>query len=191
MVKLMRLCLLNRQVMKLIGLYECLDLQGVLTYHTTMIFYASALNKIIWIHLLIQTKIQLLLIQTRNQVLLYVCEWHFQIFSTKYDCIPITPKDGTSNTLVELPHLVKVAKLIKAYPKDTWFSIIKNITPRLESEGLWWKDDKLVIPKAAGLYSYFESIMTHPHKWHSKSMDLITQLPPTKNGNTCIVVFVD
>jgi hypothetical protein len=76
--------------------------------------------------------------------------------STKSDCIPFTPKDGTSNTLVELPHLVKVAELIKAYPKDTWFKNTENITPLMKSEGLWWKDDKLVIPKAAGLYKYIQ-----------------------------------
>jgi hypothetical protein len=41
---------------------------------------------------------------------------------------------------------MKVAKLIKAYPKDPWFKVTENITPLLKSEGLWWKDDKLVIP---------------------------------------------
>jgi hypothetical protein len=35
---------------------------------------------------------------------------------------------------------------IKAYPKDTWFKITGNITPLKKSNGLWWKDDKLVIP---------------------------------------------
>jgi hypothetical protein len=42
--------------------------------------------------------------------------------------------------------------------------------------------------KAAGLYQALPIPLT---QWHSISVDLITQLPPTKNGNTCIVVFVD
>jgi hypothetical protein len=51
--------------------------------------------------------------------------------TTKSDCIPITPKDGTSNTLVELAHLVKLAELIKAYPMDPWFKITGKNTPLL------------------------------------------------------------
>jgi hypothetical protein len=42
--------------------------------------------------------------------------------------------------------------------------------------------------KAAGLYQALPIPLT---QWHSILMDLITQLPPTKDGNTCIVVFVD
>jgi hypothetical protein len=42
--------------------------------------------------------------------------------------------------------------------------------------------------KAAGLYQALHIPLT---QWHSISMDLITQLPPTKNGNSCIVVVVD
>jgi hypothetical protein len=60
--------------------------------------------------------------------------------STKSDCIPIMSKDGTSNTLCQK------CEIIKAYPKDTWYKITENITPLLKSDGLWWKEDKLVIP---------------------------------------------
>jgi hypothetical protein len=42
--------------------------------------------------------------------------------------------------------------------------------------------------KAAGLYQVLPIPLL---QWDSISMDLITQLPPTENGNTCIVVFVD
>jgi hypothetical protein len=55
MVKLMIIFLMNRQVMKLIGLYEVIRLKGV-TYHTTYTFktlYAPAL-KLFEIHLLEQ-----------------------------------------------------------------------------------------------------------------------------------------
>jgi hypothetical protein len=124
------------------------------------------------------------------------------------------------------------------------------MSPLLKSEGLWWKDDKLVIlnyeklkdkvlvqayhsffaghpgrtktyelvsrsfwwpgirkavtepymtcdscqrvrqsnQKVAGLYQPLPIPLTQRH---SRSMDLITQLPPTKDGNTCTVVFVD
>jgi hypothetical protein len=41
---------------------------------------------------------------------------------------------------------IKFADLIKAYPKDPWFKVTKNTSPLLKLDGLWWKDDKLVIP---------------------------------------------
>jgi hypothetical protein len=168
------------------------------------------------------------------------------------------PRDGTceqhiggagtlGRTLIEC---IKVNKLVKAYKEDPWFKVPENIAPLLKSERLWWKVDKLVIPKdeklrdkvlvqahdsiyaghpgrtktydlvsrsfwwpsmrtsvkvhcetcdscqrvrqnnqkAAGLY---QALPIPLLQWDSISMDLITQLPPTENGNTCIVVFVD
>jgi hypothetical protein len=47
--------------------------------------------------------------------------------------------------------LCQKCELIKAYPKDTWFKITGNITPLLKSNGLCWKDGKLVIPNEAKL----------------------------------------
>ena len=74
---------------------------------------------------------------------------------------------------------IQVADLIRYILMILGFKLLKIYLLYLKSEGLWWKDDKLVIPKAARLYYYFESIMTHPRKWHSISMDLITLSTPT------------
>jgi hypothetical protein len=94
-------------------------------------------------------------------------------------------------------------EVIKDYPKDTWFKkiITGNITPLLKSDGLWWKDDKLVIPNdeklerqkqslsfAAGLY------LALPMPLKCQSLNGIRfqwiwlpQLSPTENGDTYLV----
>jgi hypothetical protein len=53
---------------------------------------------------------------------------------------------GASTPVHKYVDCIKVAELIKAYPKDPWFKVTENITSLLKSLGLWWKDDKLVIP---------------------------------------------
>jgi hypothetical protein len=53
---------------------------------------------------------------------------------------------GGAGTLGHKPvDYIKVNDPIKYYPRDPWFKGTENITPLLKSDGLWWKDDKLVI----------------------------------------------
>jgi hypothetical protein len=73
---------------------------------------------------------------------------------------------------------IQVADLIKAYPKDPWFKVTENSSPLLKSDGLWCKDDKLVIPnddrlKDKVLVQAHDSIFAG-HPGRTKTYDLVT-----------------
>jgi hypothetical protein len=54
---------------------------------------------------------------------------------------------GGAGTLGHKPvDFIKANELIKAYPRDPCFKVTEKVTPLFKSDGLWWKDGKLVIP---------------------------------------------
>jgi hypothetical protein len=145
---------------------------------------------------------------------------------------------------------IQVKDLTKGYNEDPWFKEILNTQPLLKHKGLWWKDDRLVIPDIAsikdkilhlchdspyaghigrnkaydlvarsywwpGLRKYvrlhckscnscqrvkhnnqreaglYQPLPLPKKQWSTFTMDLITKLPPTTDGNTAIIVLLD
>ncbi len=55
-------------------------------------------------------------------------------------------REGVGALGAELVNPIKVNELIKGYSEDPLFNVDLNKKLMIKNKGLWWKDDKLVIP---------------------------------------------
>jgi hypothetical protein len=75
---------------------------------------------------------------------------------------------------------IQVKYLTKGYTEDPWFKVILRTQPLLRHKGLWWKDDKLVIPDIPSIKEKILHLChDSPYAGHvgrNKTFDLVARL---------------
>jgi hypothetical protein len=86
---------------------------------------------------------------------------------------------------------IQVKDLAKGYNEDPWFKDNLNLQPLMKHKGLWWKDDKLVIPDVTSIQEKVLHLCPNSvyagHVGRNRTYDLVARLywwPGIRQGVT-------